>query len=78
MHQVQVNEEYCKGTEDCGLCIWTCPTNVFDSSDKLTVRGIRPPLVARIEDCTGCENCMIYCPDLAIVVVRDAKTKVRP
>jgi Pyruvate/2-oxoacid:ferredoxin oxidoreductase delta subunit len=26
-------------------------------------------------DCTGCENCMIYCPDLAIAVKRDKTAK---
>ena len=73
MHQVQVNEDYCKGMEGCGICVWICPTKVFDASDRLTMRGIRPPWVARIEDCTGCENCVIYCPDLAIVVVRESR-----
>ena len=78
MHQVQVNEDYCKGTEGCGICIWICPKDVFDTSERLTVQGIRPPLVARIKDCVGCENCMLYCPDLAIVVLKDTAARAAP
>jgi 2-oxoglutarate ferredoxin oxidoreductase subunit delta len=76
MHQVYVNEDYCKGVDDCGICVWICPKDVFDNSDRLTMRGIRPPEVARIEDCIGCENCMLYCPDLAIVVVKDTQARI--
>jgi 2-oxoglutarate ferredoxin oxidoreductase subunit delta len=75
MHHVSVDTDHCKGIEGCGICIWICPTKVFDISDNLTMRGTRPPQVARIADCTGCENCMLYCPDLAIVVVRNTKAK---
>ncbi len=69
-HTVHVNEQRCKGADDCGICIYICPANVFDRADRLTQRGIHPPVVARPDACTGCGNCMIYCPDLAIVVER--------
>lgn len=75
MHQVYVNEDYCKGVDGCGICLWICPRDVFDRSDSLTARGVRPPQVPRIEDCIGCENCMLYCPDLAIVVIKEIKAK---
>ena len=75
MHQVYVNEDYCKGVEGCGICVWICPKDVFDTSERLTARGIRPPEVAHIEDCVGCENCMLYCPDLTIVVIKEAKER---
>jgi 2-oxoglutarate ferredoxin oxidoreductase subunit delta len=30
--------------------------------------GYLPPELKNAADCTGCQNCMIYCPDFAIVV----------
>jgi len=74
---VYVDNDYCKGTEECGICIWCCPTKVFEPSKKLNARGALPPSVARLSDCVGCDNCMIFCPDLAIVVVKDPKAAER-
>jgi len=37
-------------------------------AERLTARGIRPPQIDKITACTNCGNCMIYCPDMAIVV----------
>ncbi|MFC1935661.1 ferredoxin family protein [Chloroflexota bacterium] len=76
VHQVYVDGEYCKGVDECGICVWICPKHVFDVSARLNTRGIRPPEVVRIEDCTGCENCMVCCPDLAIVVAKEAEARV--
>jgi Pyruvate/2-oxoacid:ferredoxin oxidoreductase delta subunit len=44
---------------------------VFTVAERLTARGIRPPVVEKITACTKCENCVIYCPDMAIVVKLD-------
>jgi len=33
--------------------------------------GYLPPEIKDISECTGCMNCMIYCPDFAIVVEKD-------
>jgi 2-oxoglutarate ferredoxin oxidoreductase subunit delta len=35
--------------------------------------GYVPPEITDINECTGCMNCMIYCPDFAIVVEKDAE-----
>jgi 2-oxoglutarate ferredoxin oxidoreductase subunit delta len=35
--------------------------------------GYYPPEVTDQEACTGCRNCMIYCPDFAIAVEKDDK-----
>ena len=66
--QIFVDEAMCKGTDGCGICIHVCPKKVYERSSRLTPKGIRPPEPARAGDCTGCKLCMLYCPDLAIVV----------
>lgn len=63
-----VNADLCKGADGCGICVGLCPEDVFGIADRLTVRGIRPPVVHQIDACTNCGNCMLYCPDMAIVV----------
>ena len=63
-----IDEKLCKGVDGCGLCIRICPKNVYKRADKLTEKGIRPPVPVNIQECTGCQLCMMYCPDFAIVV----------
>ena len=65
--EVYIHTHLCKGVDGCGLCVKCCPTSVFERGE-LNERGIRPPVVARPGDCTGCEQCMLFCPDLAVVV----------
>jgi len=72
---VFVNNDLCKGTDNCGLCIHVCPADVFDKSEKLTGRGVRPPVPVRTDLCTGCRACMIYCPDFAIVVESEGENQ---
>jgi 2-oxoglutarate ferredoxin oxidoreductase subunit delta len=68
---VSVNGQLCKGADGCGLCVALCPKDVFKVADRLTARGVRLPVVERITACTRCGNCMIYCPDMAVVVRLD-------
>jgi len=65
---VSINETLCKGADGCGICLALCPKDVFKITERLTARGIRLPVVEKITACTKCENCVIYCPDMAIVV----------
>lgn len=65
---VSVDESMCKGADACGICIALCPKGVFSISDRLTARGARPPVVVELSACNACGNCMIFCPDMAIVV----------
>ena len=67
---IEINEDLCKG---CSLCVAFCPKNVLKMSDRLTKKGVHPPEVVEEEDCTLCGNCMLYCPDLAIVVGEEEK-----
>jgi NAD-dependent dihydropyrimidine dehydrogenase PreA subunit len=45
-----------------------CPKKLFSPADHLNRKGYKPPRVEKLEACTQCQNCMIYCPDLAIAV----------
>ena len=68
MPEIRIYPELCKGVEECRLCMEVCPQKLFSASESLNRKGYRPPQVTRIESCTQCQNCMIYCPDLAIAV----------
>jgi 2-oxoglutarate ferredoxin oxidoreductase subunit delta len=71
MFKVKIFTESCKGTENCGLCIYVCPKNLFEPSKDMNRAGYIPPRLNEPEACTGCENCMLSCPDLAIVVIKE-------
>ena len=66
-----INENLCKGADGCGICVALCPKDVFSVADRLTKRGIRAPVVRDRAACTNCQNCVIYCPDMALVVRLD-------
>ena len=68
MAEVTIYEELCKGVEECGICGDVCPKKLFSPADHLNRKGYKPPRVEKLEACTQCQNCMIYCPDLAIAV----------
>lgn len=59
LFQVAINPAYCKG---CEICVQVCPKDVLAMSDR------QKALVVKVEDCTGCLSCEIYCPDFAIDV----------
>ena len=65
---ISINDKLCKGADGCGICLALCPKDVFKIAERLTARGIRLPVVEKVTACTKCENCVIYCPDMAIVV----------
>jgi len=65
---LKIYHELCKGVDECGICLYVCQKEVFKPSETLNQKGYRPPVVMKSDQCTACENCMISCPDLAIVV----------
>ena len=69
---VYIKQDACKG---CGICIALCPVEILKFSKSLNTRGVPYPEVIDEARCTQCENCMIYCPDFAVVVVKDEKRK---
>jgi 2-oxoglutarate ferredoxin oxidoreductase subunit delta len=66
--EIRIYHELCKGVEECGLCLEICPKKLFSPSESLNRKGYRPPQAAHPKACTQCQNCVVYCPDLAIAV----------
>lgn len=58
---ISIFRSWCK---DCGICAQFCKKNVFDQD----VLG--SPLITRPQDCNGCQECVLHCPDFAIQVTR--------
>ena len=71
MSKVTIFSQSCKGVEDCGICMFVCPKQVFVKSRELNESGYLAPEIKDDSECSGCMNCMIYCPDFAIVVEKD-------
>lgn len=59
MWKVEVDENLCKR---CGICSSFCPRNVFTKErDELPVHKYE-------EKCTGCNLCVLRCPDIALTL----------
>jgi 2-oxoglutarate ferredoxin oxidoreductase subunit delta len=67
---VRIYQELCKGIEECGICLSVCRREVFKPATMLNRKGHLPPEIAEPGSCTACENCMIFCPDMAIAVAK--------
>lgn len=65
---VTIVADLCKG---CGLCTIACPFGLLKISEStLNAYGYHPVTIGRIEECIGCANCFVMCPDYAITVER--------
>ena len=65
---VYIRKDDCKS---CGICLMVCPVKILEFSEDYNVRGVHFPKVTDISKCTSCENCMLYCPDFAMVVEKN-------
>jgi 2-oxoglutarate ferredoxin oxidoreductase subunit delta len=68
LSKVTIFHQACKGIDDCGICIFVCPKQLFIKSKELNESGYLPPEIKDASECSGCMNCMIFCPDFAIMV----------
>ncbi|MDP1676068.1 MAG: ferredoxin family protein [Bacteroidota bacterium] len=70
---VIIATEICKG---CELCIASCPQESLGLSTSINRKGYRYATLLR-NNCTGCVNCALVCPDSAITVYREIKSTKR-
>ncbi len=68
---VQFDIERCKG---CELCIDACPQESLQLSPKINTQGYHYAVLVK-DNCTGCVNCALVCPDAVITVYRETKKK---
>ncbi|THB78420.1 MAG: 4Fe-4S dicluster domain-containing protein [Desulfobulbaceae bacterium] len=59
LYRVKFFYEWCKS---CGICSALCPKEVILLDDQGN------PFIEVQDDCIGCRNCEIHCPDFAITV----------
>ncbi len=68
---VHFDIEMCKG---CELCIDACPQESLQLSPKINTQGYHYAVLVK-DNCTGCVNCALVCPDAVITVYRETKKK---
>ena len=61
--------ETCKG---CELCIEACPQESLQLSPNINAQGYHYAVLVK-DNCTGCVNCALVCPDAVITVYREKK-----
>jgi 2-oxoglutarate ferredoxin oxidoreductase subunit delta len=66
---VQLDIETCKG---CELCIEACPQDSLVLSKEINKQGYHYAVLVK-DNCTGCVNCALVCPDAVITVYRAKK-----
>ncbi|MGD0338112.1 MAG: 4Fe-4S dicluster domain-containing protein [Bacteroidota bacterium] len=66
---VIINKENCKG---CSLCIPACKQNSLALSNEINSQGYHYVELV-LDNCTGCINCALVCPDAVFAVYRAKK-----
>ena len=64
---IVVDVERCKG---CGVCVVNCQQKVIELGKNVNSKGYVYTFMTQPDDCTGCSNCAMVCPDGAITVYR--------
>lgn len=71
MTKLTILRQGCKGADQCGICKFVCPEGLYRDSGQMNDAGYIPPEIFDQDRCTGCGNCMIFCPDMAIIVEKN-------
>ena len=50
MAEITTFSESCKGMDDCGICAFICPKNIFHPSGKMNEAGYIVPELGNEED----------------------------
>ena len=66
---VKIDVQTCKG---CELCVAACPQESLKMSKEINAIGYHYAVLVQ-DNCTGCVNCALVCPDAVITVYRTAK-----
>ena len=66
---VKIDVQTCKG---CELCVEACPQESLKMSKEINVKGYHYAVLVQ-DNCTGCVNCALVCPDAVITVYRSTK-----
>ena len=66
---VDIDIETCKG---CELCVEACPQDTLSMSKEINNKGYHYAVTIQ-DNCTGCVNCALVCPDAVITVYRMSK-----
>ena len=74
MARVAIDLVYCKG---CGLCIAVCPKKILRRGATLSPRSVHATESLTPDECTGCLQCVLMCPDAAITIVETTPRKVK-
>jgi len=67
MGRIVIDRERCKA---CGLCLAFCRQELIRFSDEINQQGFYPAAFTETGKCTGCANCALMCPEVAIKVYR--------
>ncbi|MCL2132420.1 MAG: 4Fe-4S binding protein [Lentimicrobiaceae bacterium] len=63
---IVIDVELCKG---CGVCVTGCPNKTIERSKKVNGKGYNYLEMVN-DNCIGCANCAVICPDGVITVYR--------
>ncbi|MFO7445235.1 MAG: 4Fe-4S dicluster-binding protein [Ignavibacteriaceae bacterium] len=70
---VYIQEELCKA---CELCIVACPQESLGLSTKINKNGYHYAELVQ-QNCTGCINCALVCPEAIITVYRQPRQSLK-
>jgi len=75
MFILKINPQRCKA---CGLCMHFCPAGGLGHAAEFNAAGYHPAEQQDATKCTGCRQCVLMCPDVAIEIFRVVEEAATP